>query len=222
MQSNAAPNMQDQQNEPTTQQLTIQSRPLRMQQNPNACLLSDPSTLPAPFPGRAPLGHQHVTNSQMNGMVNSFNTLSTDPNAMYDAQLADALANLDPNATTGQRGCTQSRYHFDCGCIYHSPVCQCCHPPDSLALPGTTMQVEDTHFEVLCADCTTLSLDFELEFARQEAEDGVGLFYEDEQHALATDSEFRRRDMEYQALVARVRNERPVVDGWTKVKEANR
>lgn len=224
MQFNATNNMQSQHDQAPahpTVQMIIQSRPLGMQQNQNVCTLSGPSTIPSPFPGRRPLGHQHITNAKMNGMVSSFNDLSTDQNAMYDTQVADSLANLDTNASTNQRNCIQSRYHFSCGCTYHSLVCQCCSAPSSLALPRP-MQIEDTHFSVLCADCTILTLDLELEFSKQEAEDGVGLFYEDEQHALATDPEFRRKGREYQALVARVKNERPIVNGWTKVKEADK
>jgi len=152
----------------STLNMTVRSRPIGTQQNPNARFLSGQSTLPAPFPGRAPLGHQHITNSQMRGMINSFGSLSTDQNATYDNILTNAFNNLNPNSTTGQRSCIQSRYEFACGSIYAHPLCTCCPPPSSLALPGA-MQFENSYFKVFCADCSSLTLDLRLECAKQDA-----------------------------------------------------
>lgn len=205
-------------------QFTTQSRVAGTQQDCNACPLSGQSTFPAPFPGRASLGNQHVTNSQMNAVIDSLGSLSTDQSATYDNILTDAMNGLNPNSSADQRSCVQSRYHFGCGCRYDSPPCQCCRAPSPLALPSTpgVVQVEHTHFSVYCADCTIMTVDFQLEFAKQDAEEDIGLFYENCEDAWATDPEFMKQSGRYQALVQRVKNERPVVDGWTKTEHASR
>lgn len=200
--------------------LTIQSRPLSVQQSPSSGF----RTLPAPFPNRTPLGNQHVTSTEMTGVVKQMDMLSTDQNAMYDDLLSSAIANLDPRSAAGQRGCVQHRYVFGCGCAYQSPACTCCRQ-DMLVLPSPAqgfVQVEETQFAFVCAACTLLSLDVELEFARQRADEAVSVWDPESEEALEMVPECEKQVGRYEALVARVKNEWPVVEGWTRGVVENR
>ncbi|KAK4545688.1 hypothetical protein LTR36_002642 [Oleoguttula mirabilis] len=112
-----------------------------------------------------------------------------------------------------------------CGHAYLAPPCTCCSPtqqplfhsfPSITSLRALT-SFKQTKFKQQCPACQILTLDFQLEIAKQNYEDNRELWGDHDEDTIQDFKAFGKAGKTYQRLSMAIYRDSPNVTGWEQI-----